>query len=433
MYIVGMGAEGPASLSERARAVVASAQLLAGGRRHLGHFPDHPAERVVVGADLDGLAARLAAALAEGRRAVVLASGDPGFYGIAAPLLERLGAERVEILPNVSAMQLAFARLRLPWDDAALLSVHARPLADVLEAVRRHPKVGLFTDPRHTPAAVAAFLLAQGVPPRRAYVCENLGTAEERVVACDLGELPGREFAPLNVLVLVDPAAGRPLSPTPVRGSAPARAPWPVLGLPEEAFAQRRPLAGLITKVEVRAVSLARLALRPGDVVWDVGAGTGSVGIEAARLVPSGRVYAVERRADDVERIRENAARFGADNLMAVHGEAPAALAALPDPDAVFVGGSGGRLAAILRAVAARLRPGGRLVCNLATLENLAEAEATLRELGWRREVTLVNVARSRPLARADGADAGLTRLGALEPVFVVAAWRPGEGMSHGS
>lgn len=450
LHIIGLGAEGAPSLAPRALALVAAAEVLAGGRRHLELFPDHPAERVVVGGDLDEVAERLRAALGEGRRVVVLASGDPNFYGIAGPLLGRLGRERAEILPNVSAMQLAFARLRLSWEDAALASVHARPLADILEIVRRHPKVGLFTDPRHTPAAVASFLLRQGVPPRRAFVCENLGTPEERVVSCDLAGLPGREFAPLNVLVLVE--EDRPSPPGgPGGAAAPAAAPggggearaaagptWPLLGLPDGAFAQRRPRDGLITKMEVRAVSLARLALRPGDAVWDVGAGSGSVGIEAARLAPSVRVYAVERRPEDVERVRENAARFGAANLVAVRGEAPEALAALPDPDAVFVGGSGGRLGEILRAAAARLRRGGRLVCNLATLENLAEAERVLGELGWERDLILLNAARSRPLppAAGDGAAAAvrerpLTRLAALDPVFILAARRPGEGSGH--
>lgn len=429
LHIIGVGAEGPPSLTPRARDLVAAAEVLAGGRRHLERFPDHPAERVIVGGDLDAVAARLGAALAEGRRVVVLASGDPNFYGVAGPLLGRLGRERAEILPNVSAMQLAFARLRLSWEDAALASVHARPLADILEIVRRHPKVGLFTDPRHTPAAVASFLLEQGVPPRRAFVCENLGTARERVVSCALADLPGREFAPLNVLVLVEEDRPSPPARAAAGGGeagAAAGPAWPLLGLPDGAFAQRRPRDGLITKMEVRAVSLARLALRPGDAVWDVGAGSGSVGIEAARLAPSLRVYAVERRPDDLERVRENAARFGAGNLVAVLGEAPEALAALPDPDAVFVGGSGGRLAEILRTAAARLRRGGRLVCNLATLENLSEAEAVLRELGWERDVILLNAARSRTLPGRP-----LTRLEALDPVFILAARRPGEADAH--
>lgn len=434
LHIIGVGAEGMDSLSARAREIVAAAEVLAGGRRHLERFPDHPAERVIVGADLDAVAARLGAALAEGRRVVVLASGDPNFYGVAGPLLARLGREGAEILPNVSAMQLAFARLRLPWEDAALASVHARPLADILDLVRRHPKVGLLTDPRHTPAAVASFLLAQGVPPRRAFVCENLGTARERVVSCDLADLPGREFAPLNVLVLVD-EAGSVGTPGNVGGAAA----HPLLGLPDAAFAQRRPRDGLITKLEVRAVSLARLSLRPGDAVWDVGAGSGSVGIEAARLSPSLRVYAVERRPDDLERVRENAARFGAGNLVAVLGEAPEVLAVLPDPDAVFVGGSGGRLEGILRTAAARLRRGGRLVCNLATLENLAAAERVLGELGWERDVTLLQVSRGRHLpsggpevAAGAAPSRPLTRLCALDPVFILAARRAGEGDAHG-
>lgn len=437
--MVGVGADGPAGLGEAARRAVAEAEVLVGGRRLLAGFPDHPAERVVVGAEVGEAVAAVARAVRQGRRVAVLASGDPLFHGIGAAVIEAVGREAVEVIPHVSSVQLAFARLRLPWDDAALVSVHARPLAELLPAVRARPKVAVLTGGRHTPGAVAAFLLEQGLRGWRAWVGENLGAPEERVVGCALEELPGQEFAPLNVLVLLDPARlpgeGRG------RGDA-AGGRWPVVGLPDDAFEQRRPLRGLITRQEVRLVTLARLELPPAGVVWDVGAGTGSVAIEAARLAPAARVFAVERNPEDAGRVRRNAERFGAPNVAAVLGEAPAALAELPDPDRVFVGGTGGRLVEVLETVAARLRPGGRLVLNAVTLETLAAAEAELARLGFERDVTLVSVARSRRLgaggagpegAAVDGEgktgpDEGrrLTRFAPLEPVFVLAAWREG-------
>lgn len=449
VFVVGVGADGPAGLGEAARRAVAGADLLVGGRRLLAGFPEHEAERIAVGADVGEAVAAVARAFREGRRVAVLASGDPLFHGIGAAVIEAVGREAVEVIPHVSSVQLAFARLRLPWDDAALVSVHARPLAELLPAVRARPKVAVLTGGRHTPGAVAAFLLEQGCRGWRAWVCENLGSPAERVTGCALEELPGREFAPLNVLVLLDPARlpgdGRGRGGEAPGGGAdearvgaagggtgPGAGPWPVLGLPDDAFEQRRPLRGLITRREVRLVSLARLELPPAGVLWDVGAGTGSVAIEAARLAPGLRVYAVERNPDDAERARRNASRFGADGVAVVLGEAPAALAELPDPDRVFVGGTGGRLREVLAAVAARLRPGGRLVLNAVTLETLAAAEAELARPGWERDVTLVSVARSRDLGgggaegRAAGGDGErrLTRLEPLEPVFVLAARR---------
>jgi precorrin-6Y C5,15-methyltransferase (decarboxylating) len=190
--------------------------------------------------------------------------------------------------------------------------------------------------------------------------------------------------------------------------------------LPDDAFEQRRPLRGQITKREVRAVSLYSLGLRPDSVVWDIGAGTGSVALEAACIAHRGRVYAIERDSQGLPLLERNVARLGAGNVQVVPGEAPAALAALPDPDAVFVGGSGGRLAELLDEVARRLRPQGRVVVNLAALERAQESYHRLKELGLTVELVMVSAARGKEMA--DGA----VRLEALNPVFVVTGCRPG-------
>lgn len=423
VHIVGIGDDGPRSLSARAAALVEEAELLVGGERHLSFFPAHRGERLAIKANLAEVARTLDEGLGQGRRAVVLASGDPNFFGIAHYLVSKLPPEAVEIHPNVSAMQLAFAHIKVNWDDAALLSVHGRPVADVVEAARRHAKVGLFTDDVRTPAAVARVLLAAGVPNRRAFVCENLGGEAERVTATDLLTLPGQAFSPLNVLILLEETPG---------GAAPAAAPAAgarpagerTLGIPDAAFAQRTPKRGLITKWEVRVVSLARLGLRPDSTVWDIGACTGSVSIEAARLCPAGHVFAVERNEEDMANLRENVARFGAGNVTVLRATAPEGLDAFPDPDAVFIGGTGRRMAEVLAVAAARLRPGGRIVLNLATLDNLAEARAALRQQGLEHEVTMLNVARSRLI----GKEEPLMHLESYDPVFIMAAWRPGEG-----
>jgi len=190
------------------------------------------------------------------------------------------------------------------------------------------------------------------------------------------------------------------------------------LGLPDEAFEQRRPRRGQITKREVRAFTLYSLGLRPGSVVWDIGAGTGSVAVEAALIARRGSVYAVEREEDSLRLLRRNVARWGPGNVNVVPGEAPGVLEGLATPDSVFVGGSGGRLAAILSAVAARLHPQGRIVVNMAVLERTQEAYHQLKGLGFATELTMVSSARGKEMTD------GTVRLDAMNPVFVVTAWR---------
>lgn len=193
------------------------------------------------------------------------------------------------------------------------------------------------------------------------------------------------------------------------------------LGVPDDRFEQRVPRRGLITKMEVRVVSLARMNLKPGDTVWDIGTATGSVAIEAARLVAPGRVYAIEKNEADVGIARRNVARFGLENVVVEHGLAPAGLEGWPDPDAVFIGGSSGSMQALVRLAVARLRPGGRLVANVATIENLHQCVEALRERGWRAGIILMQVARSRGIL-------DLTRFEALDPVFIVTGTAPDAG-----
>jgi precorrin-6Y C5,15-methyltransferase (decarboxylating) len=391
VVVIGIGDNGVDSLSQGALRRIDDAEVLAGGERHLAFFADHPAEKLTIRDNLKELAARLQA---ETRRVVVLASGDPLFHGIAGYLTNKVGRERLEVLPNLSSMQLAFARLKESWHDAALLSCHAKPVEDIIDVVRDAKKVGLFTDNENTPARIARELLKAGVSGFTAYVCENLGGADERVSACDLGELVERSFDPLNVLVLIK------------RGDAPVleRRDW-TFGIPEEAFYQRQPLKGLITKTEVRVLSLAKMRIRPGNVVWDIGAGSGSVAIEAALL--GAQVWAVEKNKEDCDIIRRNIEKFGASQVTVVPGIAPAALADLPAPDAVFIGGTGGEMGEILNLCRERLTAGGRLVVNVATLENLAQTDC--------HDVTMVQISRTRPILN-------LHRFEALNPVFI-AAW----------
>ena len=397
-FIIGVGANGRASLSAYALQQIESAELLVGGSRHLGYFPEIEAEKLVINASLDKLMEQIRQQMLI-KQVVVMASGDPMFYGIARRLLTHLPEEQVEIIPNVSSMQWAFAKLKTSWEDAAFTSVHGRPLEDLLTVIRGKQKIGIFTDASNTPAAIARFLMEWGVPDGKAFVFENLGTDDERLVETRLYQLPDVKSAPLNVLIL--------LFEEPVRLS-----PWGI-GIPDDQFAQRKPVSGLITKSEVRVLSIAKLNLHEMSTVWDIGAGTGSVAIEAARIAWHGKVYAVERDAESVKHIRSNRIKLRSPNVQVLHARAPDGLESLPEPDAVFIGGSGGQIKEILDIVCRRLKPGGHLVLNFATLENLNAAWEFLKDQGFQTEITLVNIGRSQRIQ-------DLTRLMALNPVFIL-------------
>jgi precorrin-6Y C5,15-methyltransferase (decarboxylating) len=416
LAVVGIGDDGPSGLADHARELIRRAELLVGGRRHLGFFVEHRAERLVITNNLDEVVERLAAEV-DRRRCVVLASGDPCFFGIGPRLVERLGPERVEIVPQVSSVALAFARLGLAWQDATVLSAHGRELENVLGPAARAGKVAILTDDRYTAAAIAEALLAGGMPDCQAFVCEHLGGPAERVVRTRLGELPGQEFARLNLLVLVRPT---PQPPTRV-----GKGGWgvgPALGRPESDYRHAR---GQITKAEARAVTLSKLRLPPDGVLWDVGAGSGSLSIEAAGLMPRGAIYAVERDGEQVACLRENVRRHVTPQVRVVDGEAPGVLRKLPRPDRIFVGGGGAQLVPILQACLERLEGTGRLVLNAATLESVVEAQACLRKAGWASELVQLAVSRGREVG-------GRTRLEPLGPVFILSAWPVGRDAEMG-
>lgn len=381
------------ALSPEAVDALTQAELIIGGTRLLSRLD--PLGLTGERFDLTGrmrevrplLAARPDAAIA------VLASGDPMFYGIGGFLAKHLSNLRV--LPAPCSVAVAFARVGLAWEDALVLSAHGRPMPDVAEALDRAGKVAVLTDEKNTPAAIGALL---GHREGQAWVAERLGEPEEAVHTMPISALAAFQADPLNVLILVGPRRARPVIP---HGA-------------DEAFEKKMPRKGLITKREVRTLSLGALGLCRGDTCWDIGAGSGAVGIEMA-LLGAGAVWAVEKNEDGCAIIAANAASFGAPNVHIVHKKAPDGLEALPDPDRVFIGGSGGNMADLVSRCLERLRPGGRLVVNLATVENLAECLAAFKAAGVTWSLTQVSVARSSPIL-------DLTRFEAQNPVWIAAA-----------
>jgi precorrin-6Y C5,15-methyltransferase (decarboxylating) len=410
IHVIGIGSDGSAGLTARARDLLFSAEVVFGSESVLDLVPELKAERCRLGSDLQEGLATLTAHLGGRKRLAILAGGDPLFYGVARYLCDRLGKEHFEVLPHVSTMQLAFARVKESWEEAYLTNLQTYPLETIVDRIRTAETVGLFTSDTEGPPEVARQLLARGLDYFRVYVCENLGGPDERVTQGELADVQDMEFAPLNVVILKR-KPGRPDRP-----AVPDR--WRRFGNPDDVFAQSRPQSGLITQAEVRALALAQLAIQPGGVVWDVGAGSGSVAIEAARLSEPGMVYAIEQDAADYHLILANAETFGVRNLKAIHGTAPAVFAGLPAPDAVFVGGTGKEATRLLETAYAALRPGGQLVVNVATLESLSATHAALKRLAGAVQALLVNVARGTEQLET-------LRFEAVNPTFLLAVGKP--------
>lgn len=402
-----MGDDGLDGMTDAARQLIAQADLLIGTEPNLA-LVDSSAERLVVGGNLDEVVQRVRQA--EAKKIVVLASGDPLFYGVARYLCTQLGKERFEVLPHVSSMQLAFARVKESWEEAYLTDLATRPLSGVLDKIRVAEKVGLFTSEQYSPAVVAQQLLDHRIDYFFAYVCENLGSPDERVTQGELSEIAAESFGPLNVMVLVR-KPDVPDRPTESLGRR-------LFGNPDDAFLQSKPKSGLLTPAEVRSMALAELDLGPRSIVWDIGAGSGSVAVEAAQIAHGGTTYAIEMDVEDYALIDQNAERFGCSNIVSVLGRAPDAWEELSAPDAIFVDGSGREVSRILDLAYMRLKPGGRLVANVGSIESLADAHQTLRRRGPDVKVWMINLARGTyQLERI--------RFDALNPTFMLAVVKP--------
>jgi precorrin-6Y C5,15-methyltransferase (decarboxylating) len=410
ILVLGIGAEGAASLRRELREQVQTADFLAGGARHLELFPERRGERFVLKNNLTELTDELRWRLPH-QRCVVLASGDPLFFGIGKHLTEQLGLETVQVEPAVSSMQLAFARAGVAWQDAALGSVHGRDLRAVLLPLLGHPLLGLFTDERHSPAAVARFFLERCLEDYEGFVGEGLAATGERLSGWQpLADIAGQTFAPLSYLVLRRQAGSARAKVERLRGLVP--------GVPDAEFSRPEDGPEVMTRSEVRAAILGRLGgpVAAGDTIWDIGSGLGTVAVELAVLRPGVEVVAVERDPQRAAFINQNRMRFETYNVRVVEGEAPGILQGESErPRAVFIGGSGGQLAEMLDLVAARLHGGGVLVAAFVTLEHLALTLDCLRAWGWPAEVTQLQIARGDVLA-------GLTSLKPLRAVFLVRA-----------
>jgi precorrin-6Y C5,15-methyltransferase (decarboxylating) len=390
--IIGIGDEGKKSLLPIYEQWIYESEILVGGQRQLSFFSDYSGEIIIIKRSLSELVSYLSQ---EKKKIVVLASGDPLFYGIGSFLAKKLD---VEIYPYLSSIQLAFARMNERWQDAYVTSVHGRSIKGLAQRINGREKVALLTDAENNPSEIARYLRSFGMNEYRAFVAENLGGENERYTFYELEEMETKEFSPLNVVILQKTAEVKTWS----------------MGIDDEEFYQRKPEKGLLTKKEIRTLSLMALNLSANSTVWDIGTCTGSVAIEACLIAKEGQVFAIEKNEHDLENCRLNQGKFRTD-FTAVQGKAPDQLETFPDPNAIFIGGTAGSMDDILSTCCSRLKKGGKIVLNAVTIENLMQAVDGFKNNGFDTTITLAQISRSKPILN-------LTRFDALNPIYIITA-----------
>jgi precorrin-6Y C5,15-methyltransferase (decarboxylating) len=433
LFVIGIGYK---PLGKRAREIILNSETILTSSRLLDVFARYEEygavmDRVKVINNIDGTIDFMKSALHDDGTSVttLLASGDPLFYGIGRRVLEEIGKDMVEIIPELSSVQLAFACIKEPWDDALLISLHGGPdpnrrrkleyrLQDLPSLLAVRYKIAILTDKVNNPTVIAQTLLdAQRQSEHidsalKLYVCEKLGYPDEKITGGTASEIASQSFADPNVVIIIRATKHQELGKSEIvphdnpeiRTSFDSR-----FGLTENAIIHSR---GLITKDEVRAVALHKLQLPETGVFWDIGAGSGSVSLEAARLFPGLSVFAIERDEEQINNITANRERFQVPNTTILHGPAPEALTGLPSPDRVFIGGSGGSIGAIIEMSGNRMKS-GIIVVNAATVETLNLAAEALRRAHYSVEVCQISVSRMKAIG--DG-----HFFSALNPVFVI-------------
>ncbi|MDY8109349.1 precorrin-6y C5,15-methyltransferase (decarboxylating) subunit CbiE [Fulvimarina sp. 2208YS6-2-32] len=350
LTVIGIGEDGLSALSDDAHMAIAEADAIFGGARHLEMLGQTRSEQFAWGSPFERNLAAIEAL--EGENVVVLATGDPLWFGVGATLARRFGESAVRVIPSLSAFQLVAARLAWALQDCECLTAHGRPIETLVRFAAPGARLIVLTSGEDAPRDIARLLTARGYGQSRLVVCENLGGYDERVRTALAADFDLDDIDPLNT-VAIECRAGLAATPRPS-----------VPGLPDDAFVHD----GKMTKRVMRSLAIAALAPIPGDLLWDVGAGSGSIGIEWLRASPRLSAIAIEPREDRCAMIAENALALGTPDLTIVRAKAADAFADLPAPDAVFIGG--GLTDGVHATCWQRLKPGGRLVAHAVTLES---------------------------------------------------------------
>lgn len=396
VIVIGMGLS-PDDLTPKHLEMIRRADILVAGRRHLAAFRDHPGIQKEIGRNIPELIDFIDQHFTT-HQVVVLASGDPLLHGIGARIIASIGSDQVEIFPNVSSVAAAFARIREPWQDARIVSLHGKAAeTSLLQTISTSRRVAVLTDPVRNPAWIGKLLCQHRRMDVQICVLEQLGTPAERLSWHGPGDIVDQTFSEPNIVVLKREAPPDALSAL-------------HLGMPDDAYNHER---GLITKAEIRAVSLAKLRLLPHHVLWDLGAGSGSISIEASLLVPHGRIVSIEKNPERIRNIEENRLRHSVANMDIRQATLPGGLDELPAPDRIFIGGGGRNLEAIIRTAAGYLPPDGVMVLNTVLFDNLTTSLSVLKELGFLTETVQIQINRSREMPWSE-------RFEALSPVWII-------------
>ena len=404
--VIGIG-RGLNDLTDHHLALVRNCDLLVGGQRQLDMFPDFTGNTITIKGKLDPIIDRITAEMDSGK-VVVLASGDPLFYGIGTTLSKRIPKDNLVIHPNVTSVGAAFAAICQPWHDARIISLHGHtsPTFSFASLIDQS-KVAFLTNPERDPAYIANELLRWELDGFKLCVLENIGNPSKERISwfSDYKEVTGAEFSHPNIVIL--------LKPHPTNPNVPHET---FTGMPDTFFRHSK---GLITKSEVRSITLSKLRLCKKDhVLWDIGSGSGSVGIEAALLIPWGSVFAVEKNQDRIPTIIHNIKNFNCSNIKVSHLNFPTGHETLRNPDRIFIGGGGKGLENILTCCCDRLSKGGIIVVNTVILESMNTASQILSDRGYSPEAVQVQVSRGSQMPYG-------TRMNALNPVWIISGTKP--------
>jgi len=395
--IIGMGLS-PKDLTEEHLELIRQADILVGGKRLLNFFNDFQKQKVEITKDIKSVIENIKNRMLNSK-IVVIASGDPLFYGIGSLLVKSLGPENVLIYPNISSVAAAFSRIKIPWHDAHIVSLHGRNKEKLLLPIlAKKDKVAVFTDPDKNPAWLSSYLIDKGIVDYDMCVLEQLGTPFERVKWYLPEEAANIQFSEPNLVILK------------LRTSLPGKIAEIYPGMPEYLFDHQE---GLITKAEIRAVTLSKLRLMPDHTLWDLGAGSGSISIEASMFVSRGRIFAIEKNPERIKHIENNKKRFNVKNLEIIQSELPDGLDKLPAPDRIFIGGGGKELEKIIRSALRYIKPDGVMVINTILIPNIETSLHTLNIEGFTTAIVQVQINRGQKMTWGE-------RLEAENPVWII-------------
>ncbi len=383
--IIGLGMSYQ-DLTDQHLTIISQSDVLMGGVRHLSLFPDFAGEKIEISNNLKEVVAFILKHQAF-RKITVVASGDPLFYGIGGYLSQKIGRDKITVYPNVSTVAAAFGRLGESWQDAELISLHGRKLTPVhLERIRNCRKAAVLTDGTRTPAWFQSKLSQAGIHGFVICVLEKIGQKDENITWITGDDLCKRDFQDPNIVLLLrkEKDTKNSIKETKIN-----------IGMPEALFQHEK---GLITKPEVRAVSLSKLKLMSDHILWDLGAGSGSISIEAHFFIKTGQIIAVEKNLKRIKDIEANKGKFKVDILKIVHAELPGGLENLAVPDRVFIGGGGKNLPELIERSASFMKKGGRMVVNTVLLGNVSSVLEKLEKLNFNTDIVQIQVSCGHPM-----------------------------------